>query len=90
PEETYYFPKKLTLKKNWDLEQGWNIFELPIDQQKPLEIKKNKPKEKATDGASGSGTEEEDDDDDGFGGFGDTGFGSSSRRGSSGAFRTSR
>lgn len=91
PEETYYFPKKLTLKKNWDLEQGWNIFELPIDQQKPLEIKKNKPKEKATDGASGSGLEDDEDDDDGgFGGFGDTGFGSNSRRGSSGAFRTSR
>lgn len=47
PEETYYFPKKLNLKKNWDIEQAWNIFDLPLDMQKPLAIKKNKPKLKA-------------------------------------------
>ena len=46
PEEVYYYPKKITLKKNWDVEQSWNIDELPIDRQKPTEIKKNKPKEK--------------------------------------------
>ncbi|MDE5929622.1 MAG: hypothetical protein K2H03_04000, partial [Muribaculaceae bacterium] len=47
PEETYYFPKKLNLKKNWDIDQTWNPFELPLDLQKPLAIKKNKPKLKA-------------------------------------------
>ncbi|MDE6098822.1 MAG: Ig-like domain-containing protein [Muribaculaceae bacterium] len=47
PEETYYFPKKLTLKKNWDIEQAWNPYALPLDLQKPLAIKKNKPKLKA-------------------------------------------
>lgn len=45
PEEVYYFPKKLTLKKNWDVEQAWNIYETAIDKQKPEDIKKNKPKE---------------------------------------------
>ncbi len=44
PEEVYYFPKKLSLKKNWDVEQNWNIYELPLDAQKPMEIRKNKPK----------------------------------------------
>ena len=44
PEEVAYFPKKLQLKKNWDVEQAWNIYELAIDVQKPLAIKKNKPK----------------------------------------------
>lgn len=44
PEEVYYFAKKLNLKKNWDIDQTWNIYELPIDQQKPNAIKKNKPK----------------------------------------------
>lgn len=44
PEDVYYYPKKLNLKKNWDIEQSWNINELPIDMQKPNEIKKNKPK----------------------------------------------
>lgn len=47
PEETYYFHKKLNLKKNWDIEQAWNIFDLPLDLQKPMAIKKNKPKLKA-------------------------------------------
>ena len=46
PEEVYYFSKKLSLKKNWDINQPWDINELPIDQQKPLDIKKNKPKKK--------------------------------------------
>ena len=44
PEEVYYFAKKLTLKRNWDVEQTWNIDELAIDMQKPYAIKKNKPK----------------------------------------------
>lgn len=44
PEEVYYYPKKLSLKKNWDVEQNWNIYELPLDVQKPMAIKKNKPK----------------------------------------------
>lgn len=47
PEETYYYPKKLTLKKNWDIEETWNLDETPVDLQKPAEIKKNKPKRKA-------------------------------------------
>lgn len=47
PEEVYYYNKKLQLKKNWDVEQTWNIYELPVDAQKPLAIKKNKPKKKA-------------------------------------------
>lgn len=44
PEEVYYYPKKLNLKKNWDVEQNWDIYELPLDAQKPMAIKKNKPK----------------------------------------------
>lgn len=46
PEEVYYYPKKVTLKKNWTIEQSWDINELPVDKQKPMEIKKNKPKRK--------------------------------------------
>ncbi len=44
PEETYYYPRKINLKKNWDIEQTWNIYDQPLDLQKPYEIKKNKPK----------------------------------------------
>ncbi len=44
PEEVYYYPKALNLKKNWDVEQNWNIYEMALDLQKPAAIKKNKPK----------------------------------------------
>ena len=44
PEEVYYYPKKINLKKNWDVEQTWNVYELPLDTQKPADIKKNKPR----------------------------------------------
>lgn len=44
PEEVYYFPKKMELRANWDVENPWAIYETPLDQQKPARIKKNKPK----------------------------------------------
>lgn len=44
PEQTFYYPKKINLKKNWTVDQTWNIYELPIDLQKPRELVKNKPK----------------------------------------------
>ncbi len=46
PEEVFYLPKKLNLKKNWDIAQEWDIYETPLDKQKPDAIKKNKPKNK--------------------------------------------
>lgn len=46
PEDVYYFPKKINLKKNWDINQPWNLYETAVDLQKPMEIKKNKPKKK--------------------------------------------
>lgn len=46
PEEVYYFQKKLALKKNWDRTENWDIQLLPVDAQKPDDIKKNKPKPK--------------------------------------------
>lgn len=66
PEEVYYYPKKLLLKQNWDVEQKWNIYELPIDIQKPMDIKKNKPKD-----YKAAKTEEEEDTESEF----NTGFG---------------
>lgn len=60
PEEVFYFSKKINLKRNWDVEQSWDIYELPLDMQKPAEIKKNKPKKK--DGENDNYNDEEDDD----------------------------
>lgn len=48
PEDVFYFPKKLLLRKNWDLEQDWSLLDTPVDLQKPDAIKKNKPKTKET------------------------------------------
>ncbi len=44
PEEVYYYNKKMQLKKNWDIVQTWDVYELALDAQKPVAIKKNKPK----------------------------------------------
>jgi uncharacterized protein (DUF2141 family) len=60
PEEVYYFPKKITLKKNWDNEQTWNIYITAVDKQKPEEIKKNKPESKKGDQQTKKNTDEED------------------------------
>lgn len=43
PDLVYYYPKQISLKKNWDKEQDWDVFATAIDLQKPESIKKNKP-----------------------------------------------
>ena len=41
-EEVYYFPGKIETRANWDYSQEWNPTTLPIDRQKPDDIKKQK------------------------------------------------
>ncbi len=62
PEEVAYYPKKLQLKANWDVEENWDIYDLPIDKQKPYAILKNKPKLKRGEKAPVEDDEEDDDD----------------------------
>lgn len=45
PEEVYYYPKRLKLRRNWDLDESWNIYETALDLQKPEDIKRNKPEQ---------------------------------------------
>ena len=45
PEEVYYYPKKLRLRRNWDLDESWNIYETALDLQKPEDIRRNKPEQ---------------------------------------------
>lgn len=59
PEETFYYHSKITLKKNWNIQQSWDLFEMPVDMQKPLEIKKNKPKKKRNETDNYQNSEEE-------------------------------
>lgn len=81
PEETAYFNKRINLKKNWDLEQSWNIYEVALDRQKPEAIKKNKPKKKPGETDQGNEEEEEDDEFGTFGNQGQGGFGNTINRG---------
>lgn len=38
PEQVYYDPKALVLRANWDVEESWNVRELPLLDQKPKEL----------------------------------------------------
>ncbi|MDE6110041.1 MAG: hypothetical protein K2F72_07145, partial [Muribaculaceae bacterium] len=81
PEDVYYFAKALKLRKNWDVNQDWDINELPVDMQKPLAIKKNKPKLKPGEKARRDDDEEEEDDE-----FGGNAFINNRRGGAMGNF----
>ena len=83
PEEVYYYPKALKLRRNWDMDQQWNIYETALDLQKPDAIKKNKPEEKknkleqkSKKNKDGTGEEEDEDDE-----FNSTGFGNATYSG---------
>ena len=45
PELAYYYPKAINVKKNWDKEENWAVFDMAVDQMKPKALLKNKPKE---------------------------------------------
>ena len=59
PEEVAYYPKKIDARANWDVELTWDIYQIPIDIQKPYAILKNKPKLKKGELAPGQEEEEE-------------------------------
>lgn len=43
PDVAYYYPKLLNIKKNWEKQETWAVFETAIDLMKPDAIKKNQP-----------------------------------------------
>jgi hypothetical protein len=46
PESVYYYPTFFEIRKFSEIEHHWNLKEIPVEKQKPLEITKNKPVEK--------------------------------------------
>ena len=46
PERTYYFHSFFEIRKFSEIEHTWNIKEVAVEKQKPLDITKNKPVEK--------------------------------------------
>ena len=75
PEEVYYYPKRLKLRRNWDLDENWNIYETALDLQKPDDIKHNKPEQakNKVEKKKQQGNEEEEEEEDEF----STGFNNS-------------
>ena len=43
PDMSYYYPKLINVKKNWDKEETWDVFSVAVDMMKPYAILKNKP-----------------------------------------------
>ena len=73
PEEVYYYPKKLRLRRNWDLDESWNIYETAIDLQKPEDIKRTKPEQAKNKVEKKQGETNDEEDEDEFGtGFNNT------------------
>ncbi|EJW89096.1 lipoprotein [gut metagenome] len=47
-EEVFYFPVPIAIKANWDVEQTWRVNDLPLTQQKPKELIRQKENKKKT------------------------------------------
>ena len=69
PEEVYYYPKKLRLRANWDLDENWNIYQTALDMQKPDDIRRNKPEQSKNkvEKKNSRNTTDEDEEEDEFG-----------------------
>ena len=48
PEEVYYYPQVFEVRANWDIEQTWRLTDLPLTQQKPRALIKQKEDAKKT------------------------------------------
>lgn len=48
PEQVYYFPKPMIVRAGWDLEQDWDIRGIPVLNQKPAELIKQKADKQKT------------------------------------------
>lgn len=63
PELVYYYPKVINMKKNWDKEEVWALWDTPIDMMKPAAVTKNKPAtDKRARNKNKDNVEEEEDD----------------------------
>ncbi len=46
PETVYYFNSFFDIRQYSEIEQNWNVKEVPVEKQKPLDVMKNKPVQK--------------------------------------------
>ena len=62
-EESYYYPKSINLKRNWNKDETWQVFATPVDAMKPEAILKNKPAAHLKGRKNNTAKEEEDEED---------------------------
>ena len=67
PDEVYYYPKRLNLRRNWDLDETWNIYQTALDLQKPEDIRHNKPEKAKNKVEKKQNRSDEDEEEDEFG-----------------------
>lgn len=67
PDLSYYYPKLINVKKNWDKEESWDVFSTPVDLMKPYTLLKNKPEsDKKNRNKNNSGRYEDEEEDEEF------------------------
>ena len=63
PEPSFYYPKAINIKQNWNKEETWRVFDTPADEMKPQAILKNKPEQRKNQRNNNSNRAEEDEED---------------------------
>lgn len=48
PEPVFYFPKPMNVRAGWDVEQAWDVYGIPVLEQKPRELIKQKADKEKT------------------------------------------
>lgn len=46
PEYVYYLPKRIKFRKNWDVEEEWDVKEIPLEEQRPSDLAISKKQSK--------------------------------------------
>ena len=62
PEPTFYYPKAINIKQNWNKEETWRVFDIPADAMKPQALLKNKPTQRKNQRATSNSPEEDEED----------------------------
>lgn len=66
PEPSFYYPKSISVKQNWNKEETWNVFDTPADTMKPSALLKNKPTPRKNERTNSNTPEEDEEDEDDF------------------------
>lgn len=66
PEPSYYYPKAINIKKNWDKSEPWEVWSTAVDLMKPATLLKNKPETDKRSRQNNRNTQEEEEEEEIF------------------------